>query len=73
MFLNNCSLYYSCFDYLRIHDGPTNQSPVLGKYCGFSLPPNLLSSTHMIFIYFHSDTDTTENGLANITYLIVEK
>ena len=48
-FKNNFS-----YDLLTIYDGGTTQSGVLGEYCGYTLPPNLVSSTNMILIFFHS-------------------
>ena len=50
------------FDYLAIYDGDSSASPMLGKYCGSTLPPNLVSSTNKIFIHFHSDVYVTESG-----------
>ena len=35
---------------------------MLGKYCGYVLPPNLVSSTSKVFIHFQSDAYVTENG-----------
>ena len=35
---------------------------MLGKYCGSTLPPNLVSSTNSIFIHFKSDGSATGNG-----------
>ena len=40
---------------------------MLGEYCGFTLPPNLVSSTNSIFIHFNSDGSDTRNGF-NLEY-----
>ena len=45
-----------------LYDGATNQSPILGEYCGYELPPNLVTSTNKAFIYFQSDSSDTNNG-----------
>nr|XP_014268202.2 cubilin [Maylandia zebra] len=52
----------SCqFDSVAVYDGPDTLSPLLGKFCGTVLPPNLRSSTNQLFIVF--STDNTVNGI----------
>ena len=43
------------YDSLILYDGDSNSSPILGKYCGTSIPPSHISSSNMIYIHFHSD------------------
>ena len=53
-----------CFswDYLMLYNGKSNASPVAGKYCGHSLPPNFISATNRAFIHFHTDHIINQKG-----------
>ncbi|XP_070842448.1 cubilin [Chaetodon trifascialis] len=52
----------SCrYDYLAVYDGQDTLAPLLGKFCGAVLPPDLRSSTNQLFIIFR--TDATVNGI----------
>ena len=46
--------YHYSDDSLTIHDGGSDASPVLGKYCEDSLPLNLISSRNQLFLKFKS-------------------
>jgi len=43
-----------------LHDGPSPESPVLGKYCGNILPENLVATSNELWVVFSS-----ENGKSN--------
>ena len=45
-----------------MYDVGLGTSPMMGKYCGDSIPPNLVSSSNKILIHFHSDHADTEAG-----------
>ena len=45
-----------------MYDGGLSTSPMMGKYCGDSIPPSLVSSSNEILIHFHSDYSETEAG-----------
>ena len=58
-------------DSLRIYDGVSSTSPMLGRYCGSfedtpyggdSLPPIQISSSNHLFIYFYSDNHGSGTG-----------
>ncbi|XP_015810319.3 cubilin [Nothobranchius furzeri] len=52
----------SClFDYVAVFDGQNTLAPLLGKFCGTVLPPNLRSSTNHLFLVFR--TDASVNGI----------
>ncbi|XP_041670250.1 cubilin [Cheilinus undulatus] len=52
----------SCrYDYVAVYDGQDSLAPLLGKFCGTVLPPNLRSSTNHLFIIFR--TDSSVNGI----------
>ena len=38
-----------------MYDGGLSTSPMMGKYCGDSIPPSHVSSSNEILIHFHSD------------------
>ncbi len=52
----------SGYDYFRIYDGDTTGGPLLGEYCGFNLPPHLVSSSGKILIEFSTDSTTVCKG-----------
>ncbi|XP_054478628.1 cubilin [Anoplopoma fimbria] len=52
----------SCrYDYVAVYDGQDTLAPLLGKFCGSVLPPDLRSSTNQLFIVFR--TDASVNGI----------
>ena len=62
---NNLSFSY---DSLTIYDGGSSTSPMMGKYCGASIPPSHISSSKEIMVYFQTDSyNGYENGF-KLTY-----
>ncbi|KAF6722152.1 Cubilin [Oryzias melastigma] len=52
----------SCrYDYVSVHDGQDSLAPLLGKFCGTALPPDLRSSSNELFLVFL--TDDNVNGI----------
>ncbi|XP_038578939.1 cubilin [Micropterus salmoides] len=52
----------SCrYDYVEVYDGQDTLAPLLGRFCGAALPPNLRSSTNQLYLVFR--TDATVNGI----------
>jgi hypothetical protein len=52
------------YDYLEIHNGPSQVSPAFGKWCGQN-SPGTLTSTHSsgaLTFVFHSDDGVTASG-----------
>lgn len=43
-------------------NGGTSSSPLIGKYCGTSIPREIPSHTNQIHLFFHSDMSRTESG-----------
>ena len=41
-------------EYITIFDGPTDESPLLGKFCGHDLPPTIVSTGPIVFVRFAS-------------------
>ena len=54
--------YFFSFDSLTIYDGGSSTSPMMGEYCGASIPPSDVSSSNKIFIHFQSDPYYNQNG-----------
>ncbi|VVC39263.1 EGF-like, conserved site,EGF-like calcium-binding domain,CUB domain,EGF domain,EGF-like calcium- [Cinara cedri] len=65
---NDIDLESSCDNnYVVLYDGPNFESPVLGKYCGNTLPESLTTTSSTIWIVFYSDIkNSTKNGF-NLT------
>ncbi|XP_054878715.1 cubilin isoform X1 [Poeciliopsis prolifica] len=52
----------SCrYDHVAVYDGPDSLAPLLGRFCGTVLPPDMRSSTNNLFIIF--STDATVSGV----------
>jgi hypothetical protein len=53
----------SCsFDWLKVFDGPTIASPLIGTFCGTSLPGPILSTAGSLTFQFHSDYSMNFSG-----------
>ena len=55
-------LYLFSYDALILYDGGSNTSPMMGKYCGNSIPPNHISSSNELLIIFDTDGSVTRTG-----------
>ena len=45
-----------------VYDGDSNTSPMIGKYCGDTIPPNPISSNNNLLINFKTDEAATHTG-----------
>ena len=45
-----------------VYDGDSNTSPMIGKYCGDTIPPNSISSSNNLFMNFKTDQYATNTG-----------
>ena len=54
--------YFFSFDSLTIYDGGSSTSPMMGQYCGNSIPPSQVSSSNEALIQFQSDGILTYPG-----------
>ena len=71
------SQYCTSFDFrsdaLRIFDGDSKTSPMLGNpYCGDPLPPSQTSSSNHLFFHFQSDQTYTGTGF-KLEYIATSK
>ncbi|XP_078037937.1 cubilin [Augochlora pura] len=62
---NNCR-----FDFIEIYDGPTNESPLMGRYCGTTLPPSLKSTSNELLLVFRSDFTVQGEGFT-LSYSVI--
>ncbi len=66
--VSNVSLNFTSFetestnDYVKIYDGPTTASPLLGTYSGLNLPPSITSTGQSLLIVFTTDYVTVRKG-----------
>uniref|UniRef100_H2ZHT6 Metalloendopeptidase n=1 Tax=Ciona savignyi TaxID=51511 RepID=H2ZHT6_CIOSA len=50
------------YDYIEIRDGHWERSPLIGRYCGTSLPPQITSTDSRIWMKFRSTSNYNGNG-----------
>jgi hypothetical protein len=50
------------FDFLSLYDGDSKSAPLIGKYCGNTVPSNHITLGNDVFIYFQSDGENTRQG-----------
>ena len=55
------SLIFS-YDSLTIYDGDSTSSPILGTYCGNTIPPTHISSGNEVLLHLNSDGSVTSTG-----------
>uniref|UniRef100_A0A8C4WNS8 Metalloendopeptidase n=1 Tax=Gopherus evgoodei TaxID=1825980 RepID=A0A8C4WNS8_9SAUR len=55
----------SCaYDYLEIRDGLTEDSPLMGHFCGYEKPEDIKSSSNKVWMKFASDGSINKAGFA---------
>ena len=50
------------YDFVTIYDGASTSYPILGPYCGDTIPPDHISSRRSLLVHFHSDSSVTRSG-----------
>ncbi|XP_053549170.1 CUB domain-containing protein 2 [Bombina bombina] len=51
------------YDYVKIYNGaPRDEGNLLGKFCGNTIPPQMISSWHVLSVLFHSDKHVGSTG-----------
>ena len=59
----NSFSYFLSYDWLKIYDGGTLNSPTIGgKLCGTTVPEQVISSTNELIVSFHSDDNDIYGG-----------
>lgn len=61
MFITICVSLNACTrkKYLQVKDG---DNTLLGKFCGYKIPPPLLALSGVVIFKFHSDYSVREKG-----------
>uniref|UniRef100_A0A671QSR0 Neuropilin n=1 Tax=Sinocyclocheilus anshuiensis TaxID=1608454 RepID=A0A671QSR0_9TELE len=58
------------YDWLDVWDGLPQVGPLIGRYCGMKIPPEIQSSTGLLSLSFHTDMAVAKDGFSaryNIT------
>ncbi|XP_071808298.1 bone morphogenetic protein 1 homolog [Asterias amurensis] len=52
------------YDYVEVRDGHDDESPLIGKYCGYILPEDIKSSSNKLRVKFVSDGTVNKGGFS---------
>lgn len=52
------------FDYLEIFQGKSTNSPLIGRFCGTSVPKIITSESNVVLLKFKSDWSTAHSGFS---------
>ncbi|KAK2098731.1 Tolloid-like protein 2 [Saguinus oedipus] len=64
-FLRAIERHDSCaYDYLEVRDGPTEESALIGHFCGSEKPEDMKSSSNRMWMKFVSDGSINKAGFA---------
>ena len=56
------------YEALTIYDGGSNTSPIIGKYCGNSVPTSQTSSSNEIYVQFKTNYYDNDDGGFKLEY-----
>ncbi|KAE8596094.1 hypothetical protein XENTR_v10015965 [Xenopus tropicalis] len=51
-----------CYDFLEVRNGSDSNSPLIGKYCGDTLPDPIFSKNNVLRLFFKSDLVLSSRG-----------
>lgn len=55
----------SCaYDYLEVRDGTSENSPLIGRFCGYDKPEDIRSTSNTLWMKFVSDGTVNKAGFA---------
>jgi tolkin len=52
------------YDYVEVRDGDSNDSRLIGVFCGYKIPPDMRSSSNKLFVKFVSDGSVQKAGFS---------
>ncbi|XP_055733938.1 neuropilin-2-like [Salvelinus fontinalis] len=52
------------YDWLEVWDGLPQVGPLIGRYCGTKIPPEMTSSTGILSLSFHTDMAVAKDGFS---------
>uniref|UniRef100_A0A671V8B6 Metalloendopeptidase n=1 Tax=Sparus aurata TaxID=8175 RepID=A0A671V8B6_SPAAU len=59
----------SCaYDYLEVRDGNSENSPLLGRFCGYDKPDDIKTSSNQLWMKFVSDGSVNKAGFAELIW-----
>ncbi|XP_075972136.1 cubilin [Anticarsia gemmatalis] len=61
------------YDYLKIYDGPSSDSRLVGKFCGTEYPPTYTSTSNTLYLKFKTDRSLSSEGFRISYESICEK
>lgn len=65
LFFSQIERHDSCaYDYLEVRDGNSENSPLLGRFCGYDKPDDIKSSSNQLWMKFVSDGSVNKAGFA---------
>ncbi|KAF0296268.1 Cubilin [Amphibalanus amphitrite] len=50
------------YDYLEIRNGAAESAPLVGRFCGVTVPPRITSHAHSLFLRLHTDSSMAGAG-----------
>ena len=53
---------FKCSDYLSVYDGGFLKFPLLGRYCGYILPPDHFSTGNQLLVRLRSEHSIDNKG-----------
>ncbi|KAK6012723.1 CUB domain protein [Ostertagia ostertagi] len=53
-------------DWLEIRDGPTEHSPLIGRYCNIYAPSTIYSTGNFLFVRIRTDSFAASNGFTAV-------
>lgn len=56
---DNCA-----YDYLEVRDGTKENSPLIGRFCGYDKPEDIRSTSNTLWMKFVSDGTVNKAGFA---------
>lgn len=54
------------YDYVEVRDGHSENSPLIGKFCGHLIPSDIHSSSNKLFVQFVSDSSVQKEGFSAV-------
>ena len=56
------SLIIYRYDYVEVHEGNDEDAPLVGRFCGTTLPAEHVSSGNEVFVRFKTDHSVSGTG-----------
>jgi hypothetical protein len=54
----------SCCDYVEVFDGSSSRNQSIGKFSGFNITANLISSSNSLTVHFRTDESVVLKGFS---------